>query len=135
MLAVLSLAKEIMAKQHLIIGSILAGMAVMLGAFGAHALEGTLEAFGRKDTYGTAVQYHMFHALGILAVALLMRYKEHRQLAITSYLFLSGVVLFSGSLYLLSVTNITTLGAITPIGGVMFIAGWVVLVIHLVRHH
>lgn len=124
-----------MGKKHLLTGSVLAVTAVGLGAFGAHALAETLETFGRKDTYDTAVQYHMFHALTILFVSILYKNGPHQLLTWTIRFFLSGTLIFSGSLYVLCITNITVLGAITPIGGILFIAGWVTLIIYALRHH
>lgn len=97
---------------------------VGLGAFGAHALEGLLERQGRVDTWETAVLYHLVHAAAMLALAL------RTPPAKTAFtLFLAGVIVFSGSLYLLSVTGAGWLGAITPLGGLAFLAGWGVLLI------
>lgn len=122
-----------MGKRHLIIGSILGALAVALGAFGAHGLEATLEANGRVDTFETAVQYHMFHTLAILMVGILMQQKTHQLLKLVSFLFLMGILIFSGSLYVLSITNLSVLGAITPLGGVSFIGGWILLIVYLVK--
>ncbi|WP_421869649.1 DUF423 domain-containing protein [Marinoscillum sp.] len=122
-----------MGKRHLIIGSILGALAVGLGAFGAHGLEDTLEANGRVDTFETAVQYHMFHTLAILMVGILMQQKTHQLLKLVSFLFLMGILIFSGSLYVLSITNLTVLGSITPLGGVSFIGGWILLIVYLVK--
>lgn len=124
-----------MGKQQLIIGSTLAGLAVILGAFGAHAFQPTLAAFGRTGTYDTAVQYHMFHAIGILITGILLRQNQHGLLKTASMLFLAGIIIFSGSLYVLSLTNITKLGMITPIGGIAFISGWILLVIAVVKNY
>lgn len=124
-----------MDKRYLITGSIFAVLAVVLGAFGAHALEGVLEANNRKETYDTAVQYHMFHALAILLVSLITKQKPHRLLNLSNVLFTIGIVVFSGSLYVLCITNQTFLGAITPIGGLCFIAGWLVLIYNLARNY
>jgi len=103
-------------------------LAVCLGAFGAHGLQGLLDAYS-TSVYEKAVFYHFIHALGILAVPLLLRAGLISQAAAawTGWLLLAGIVLFSGSLYLLAITGVRTLGAITPFGGVSFIAAWVVL--------
>ena len=108
--------------------------AVIFGAFGAHALRGRLDA-GSLDIYRTAVEYHFFHALGILAVASLARSGAITPAAQTrvGWLLLIGIVIFCGSLYTLAISGVRILGAITPIGGVAFIAGWVLLAYEAMR--
>lgn len=122
-----------MDKQYLLTGSILGMLAVGLGAFGAHALEGVLMANNRTETYDTAVQYHMFHALAVFFTGLLGQNRPHRLINMAGLLFTLGTVIFSGSLYVLSITNLTILGAITPIGGLCFIAGWIFLIYYFFR--
>ncbi len=123
-----------MGRQFLILGTISGGLVVAIGAFGAHALHPLLSANGRLDTFETAVQYHMFHTISLLITGLMVKNeKTHRLLMWVGYLFLFGILIFSGSLYVLSVTNITLLGAITPIGGLAFIAGWLLLAVYLIR--
>lgn len=99
-------------------------LAVALGAFGAHALEGLLEASRRTETWKTAVQYHLAHSAALLAVA--VAGAGFRRAAC---LWLAGTVLFSGSLYLLCVTGMKWLGAITPFGGLFLLAGWIALLV------
>jgi uncharacterized membrane protein YgdD (TMEM256/DUF423 family) len=99
-------------------------LAVALGAFGAHALKGTLAANAMTDVWNKAVLYHFVHALALLVLAVLPVTSRS-----ASTLFLSGIVLFSGSLYLLALTNVKWLGAITPLGGLCFLAGWILLVV------
>jgi uncharacterized membrane protein YgdD (TMEM256/DUF423 family) len=109
-------------------GSILLALAVVLGAFGAHGLRDRLDAYSMA-VYEKAVFYHFIHALGLLIVSFLPRTGTFSEFA-TNWvcgLLLAGIVIFSGSLYLLAVTGNRMLGAITPIGGVSFIAGWLVL--------
>jgi uncharacterized membrane protein YgdD (TMEM256/DUF423 family) len=106
------------------IGSLLMFLGVSLGAFGAHALRGKLDVYG-IDIFKTAVLYHFIHAIGILIVGVLS--KENSNLNLAALFFILGIVLFSGSLYLLSVTGIKWLGAITPLGGLAFLAGWLYL--------
>ncbi|HEV3199651.1 MAG TPA: DUF423 domain-containing protein [Bryobacteraceae bacterium] len=109
-------------------GSILLALAVVLGAFGAHGLRDHLDAYS-MGVYEKAVFYHFIHALGLLIVSFLPRTGTFSEFA-TNWvcgLLLAGIVIFSGSLYLLAVTGNRMLGAITPIGGVSFIAGWLVL--------
>lgn len=110
-------------------------LAVALGAFGAHGLKNRLEAYS-LSVYEKAVFYHFIHALGILLVALLARTSAISVGAQTrvGWLLLIGVILFSGSLYALAISGIRLLGAITPIGGIAFIVGWLVLFYELVRH-
>lgn len=116
-----------MSNPKLIIGlaSLLLAIGVIAGAFGAHALKSTLSP-ERMETWQTAVQYHVWHALGLLLVALIA---SHFQIDIrwVSILLLGGILIFSGSLYALCFSGISWLGAITPIGGVAFIAGWLLL--------
>ncbi|MBO9596882.1 MAG: DUF423 domain-containing protein [Cohnella sp.] len=109
------------------IGALAAMLSVALGAFGAHALKDELSS-DMMDVYQTGVQYHMFHAIGILLVGMLMERLPRPRLALWSArLLLAGVVLFSGSLYALALSGVEALGAITPLGGVAFIAGWICL--------
>ncbi|WMN07171.1 DUF423 domain-containing protein [Marivirga arenosa] len=116
-------------KLIIIIGSISGAISVILGAFGAHALKDSLTASGRLDTYETAVKYQMYHSLALILLGMLMLQFQHKFLNYASYLFLIGMVIFSGSLYLLCATGITKLGAITPIGGLFLIAAWVLMAI------
>ncbi len=116
-----------MQKSLIISGAILGAIAVILGAFGAHALKETLAASGRLDTYETAVKYQMYHSLALLLLGALLTHFDHKFLNYAGYAFIVGIVIFSGSLYALCATGITKLGAITPIGGVFLIAGWVLL--------
>jgi uncharacterized membrane protein YgdD (TMEM256/DUF423 family) len=108
------------------IGGLLLASAVALGAFGAHGLEAILEANGRTATYETAVKYHFYHGLGILLIGILKKlYKKGYEWACKT--MLAGVLIFSGTLYILSLSNITWLGAITPIGGVLLILAWILV--------
>jgi len=107
------------------IGALAAMLSVVLGAFGAHLLEDRLTA-DALDVYDTGVQYHMFHSVGILLIALLIDRLPSPKLAIwAARLHLIGIILFSGSLYVLAFSGVKILGAITPLGGVAFIAGWI----------
>ncbi|SMO63801.1 DUF423 domain-containing protein [Gracilimonas mengyeensis] len=113
------------------IATLLLAIAVAAGAFGAHALKNTLTP-ERLDTWETAVQYHAWHALGLILVALIGAYFQVNIMWPAS-LLLAGILIFSGSLYTLCLSGIGWLGAITPIGGVAFIAGWIVLAIQFFR--
>ena len=114
------------------VGAILGALAVSLGAFGAHALRATLEASGRADTFETAVKYQFYHAIMLVVVGLLMQRAgadAARWLGWSGYAFIGGVLIFSGSLYTICFTGITKFGAVAPIGGLLLIAGWVLLLI------
>lgn len=116
-----------MTKLFLCISAINGFLAVALGAFGAHGLKGKL-AENLFSAYETGVQYHFYHTLALLGVALLMqRFQESTALLVSGWLFIGGILLFSGSLYGLALGGSKILGPITPIGGVCFLAGWVAL--------
>ena len=112
-----------MVKSWIIYGSLFSLLAIVLGAFGAHGLKNVLDDYG-KEIYNKAVFYHFIHAISILIVAILQNQFDNINLSLSVYLFISGIIIFSGSLYLLSITNIRWLGSITPLGGFSFIIGW-----------
>jgi uncharacterized membrane protein YgdD (TMEM256/DUF423 family) len=113
------------AKQIIQTSAIFGAIAVGIGAFGAHGLKDILAETGRLETFETAVKYHFYHSLAILMVGILSIIKpDWKQLSTAAILMSIGILIFSGSLYVLSLTGITWLGAITPLGGVAFIAGW-----------
>lgn len=110
-------------KLALVLGSLSGFIAVGLGAFGAHALKDLL-GVERMTIYETANRYQFYHTFAIFVSAILYSIYQERKFLISSYLFTIGIVFFSGSLYALSLSGIRILGAITPIGGVLFLAGW-----------
>lgn len=113
-----------MARLFITLGALAGLLAVAFGAFGAHALRGRLDDYAR-DIFETAVQYHFYHSLALLAVGLLaVSVPDSSLLRSGGWLFVIGLFLFSGSLYALSLTGVKWLGAITPLGGLAFIAGW-----------
>ncbi len=113
-----------MAKLFITLASLSGMLAVVLGAFGAHGLRGRLDDYA-MGVYETAVQYHMYHSLALLAVGVIALGQPHTAMLKSSgWLFLVGILIFSGSLYLLALTGVKWLGAITPLGGLAFIAGW-----------
>jgi len=116
-----------MKRTALISGAILGGLAVILGAFGAHYLSAFLEETGRHSTYDTAVKYQFIHALLLIVLGL---NGDKVQVKLPVYFALYGTIIFSGSLYLLIFTGITALGAITPIGGLLMILSWAFLAIN-----
>src|SRR5690349_15386337 len=122
-----------MEKTFLATGGTNALLAVALGAFGAHALKGRADA-EMLAVWHTAVEYQIFHALGLLAVGLVaMRLPQSRQLRWSGRLMLAGIVLFSGSLYALALTGERWVGALTPIGGFAFLAAWMLFVAAVLR--
>ena len=110
----------------LVIGAISGFLVVILGAFGAHGLKDILDEYG-KSIYEKAVLYHMFHTMAILVLGLIEKIQPEMQLSIAGWAFIFGIILFSGSLYVLAVTGFKWMGMITPFGGVFFIIGWVLL--------
>jgi uncharacterized membrane protein YgdD (TMEM256/DUF423 family) len=115
-----------MARHFIGIGAVSAFLAVAAGAFGAHALR-DLVSPDRLAVWETGARYQMYHALGLMVVAYVVAQKDAGPPRLAGWLFVAGTVLFSGSLYLLTLTGITLLGAITPLGGVAFLAGWLAL--------
>lgn len=112
-------------KSTIIIGAILGGLAVALGAFGAHALKNILLENQRVDTYELAVRYQFYHTLALLALAAVYDHVDDSKAGWARLAFIIGIIIFSGSLYILSLSGVTIWGAVTPIGGVALIAGWV----------
>jgi len=122
-----------MSKILLILGAVNAFLAVGLGAFGAHGLKGRLSA-DMMTVYQTAVQYHFYHALGLLLIGVMITlWPGTGLLKVAGWVMLAGIILFSGSLYFLSTSGIRWLGAVTPFGGLAFLIAWVMLVIVFLR--
>ena len=117
-----------MAKTFLLMGALAGALGVALGAFGAHGLRNRLTP-DMLAVFETGVRYHMYHALALVLVAALMARLDGWLIHAAGWSFAIGIVLFSGSLYLLAVTGVRILGAITPLGGVAFILGWAFLAI------
>ncbi|MBM4315854.1 MAG: DUF423 domain-containing protein [Deltaproteobacteria bacterium] len=116
-----------MAKCFLIVGSVFGFLSVALGAFGAHALKQKFNDY-QMGVFQTGVQYQFFHTLALFLVGVLfLKSPEVSLLKYAGYAFTFGIVIFSGSLYLLAATQVKVLGAITPIGGVSFLIGWAIL--------
>jgi uncharacterized membrane protein YgdD (TMEM256/DUF423 family) len=122
-----------MFKLFLIIGAVNAAIAVILGAFGAHGLEGKLSA-RMMEVYQTGVQYHFYHALGLIVIAFLAdKLPNSASVPWAGWVMLIGIILFSGSLYVLSTTGMTKLGMITPLGGMAFIISWILIIVAAVK--
>ncbi len=117
-----------MDKTLMFAGALMGGLGVAIGAFGAHGLRGRLSP-DMLAIFETAVRYHMYHSLAILATAALMPRIDGRATVIAGWSFVAGIVIFSGSLYALALTGVTTLGAITPVGGMAFLIGWAALAV------
>lgn len=115
------------AKLSLVAGAVFGFLSVALGAFAAHGLKHRLDDYA-KDIWSTAVFYQMFHALALIAVALLLsKQPQLLRLQWTAYFWISGIILFSGSLYILALIGVRWLGIFTPIGGVALLVGWLLL--------
>jgi len=121
-----------MNRKFLITGSFSAFIAVAAGAFGAHILKKHLE-IDMLQVFETAVRYQMYHALALIFTGLIMNSSPGRKVEIAGWLFITGTVLFSGSLYILSTTGVKWLGAITPLGGIAFLAAWLMLILHFLK--
>jgi uncharacterized membrane protein YgdD (TMEM256/DUF423 family) len=122
-----------MERLFFILGSLSGGLAVALGAFGAHVLEGRLAA-DLLANFETGARYQMYHALALLAVAWAVGRGAGSSLPVAAgWAFVAGSVLFSGSLYLMALTGWRWLGAVTPLGGVAFVAGWLCLLLAALR--
>lgn len=114
---------EAMERTFIFLGALAGLTGVGLGAFGAHGLRTRLSP-DMLAVFETGVRYHMYHALALMATATLMGRHSHTLLVAAGWFFTSGIILFSGSLYLLALTGIAALGIVTPIGGVAFLLGW-----------
>jgi uncharacterized membrane protein YgdD (TMEM256/DUF423 family) len=127
-----------MNKRIIIFASVFGVLAVVLGAFGAHGLKKLVSA-DELDTWHTAVQYQFYHTLALLFLSTFSRFRS-RAINAASWFFTAGILLFSGSLYLLSakdilnITNVSILGPLTPIGGLMFILGWISLLVATIKN-
>ena len=108
------------------LGALSAFISVAAGAFGAHALKQVLDT-DMLAVYHTAVDYQFFHSIGLIAIGVLHRTSPRHSHLVAAWAMLAGIIIFSGSLYILSITGIKWLGMITPIGGVSFLAAWLIL--------
>ena len=119
-------------KYWLAAGAILSGLAVGIGAFGAHGLKDRLVELKTQAIFETGSQYHMVHSLALLVLGLVAM-RSSINVNVAGWSFVIGILLFSGSLYALAMTGITKLGMITPLGGVAFLVGWAALAIAALR--
>lgn len=116
-------------RKLIIGGAVLAGLSVAIGAFGAHLLKVILIENGRSDTYELAVRYQFYHALALLAMAALSDKLHSPKLSWATLFITSGTIVFSGSLYILSLSGNPIWGAVTPVGGVLLLTGWMFLIL------
>ena len=114
-------------QQLILLASFFGATGVALGAFGAHGLSDLLEANGRLDTFHTGTLYHLVHVLAILGAAWVLSQYDNQFAVWAGYAFAIGILLFSGSLYILAIFNIPIMGAVAPLGGIAFILGWIFL--------
>jgi uncharacterized membrane protein YgdD (TMEM256/DUF423 family) len=115
-----------MSRKFGYLGAVLAGLSVAAGAFGAHSLKGIISV-DMLVVFETAVRYQMYHALALLVVSGMLNHLPERGLRVVGWCFVAGIVLFSGSFYVVALTSTRWVGAITPLGGVAYLAGWVTL--------
>ena len=120
-------------KTWLIIGALLAGLSVLVGAFGAHGLKSRVTPLD-LGIFETGVKYQMYHSLGLILIGIIGFFFRHDILTIPAILLFFGTIIFSGSLYLIVLTNLRWLGAVTPIGGIFLVLGWILLSVNLFRH-
>jgi uncharacterized membrane protein YgdD (TMEM256/DUF423 family) len=118
-------------KWSLLSGLLLAMFGVMIGAFGAHALREMLIETGRQSVFETAVRYQMYHAFALIICGMLSKQFTTLRLSLASTCFVIGALLFCGSLYVLCLTGVSGFGAVTPVGGLFFLAGWVLAIIQV----
>ena len=121
------------AKTMIVCGAVLAGLAVVLGAFGAHGLEDSLVEHNQAANYETAVRYQMYHALALLLVGILAERRSTSTLRVAGWCFVTGAFMFCGALYGVALARISQLGMVAPVGGVLLIAGWAALAVSALR--
>jgi len=121
-----SMRRMLNSSQLLVLGSFFAGCAVAAGAFGAHFLKGSLDT-SMLAVFETAARYHMYHALGLCIVAWAVDRWPEKRFESAGWLFMVGILLFCGSLYAMSLSGTRWLGAVTPLGGMAFLTGWILL--------
>ncbi|MDP6152605.1 MAG: DUF423 domain-containing protein [Phycisphaeraceae bacterium] len=117
-----------MTRTFFILGSVFGMTAILAGTFGAHGLEQTVTP-ALLETFDTGVRYHMYHALALIGVAWACEHFGGKLPVAAGWLFVIGIIVFAGSLYLLAITGARWLGMITPIGGVAFVVGWLLLIV------
>lgn len=122
-----------MSRQFVWLGAVFAALSVAAGAFGAHSLKSIIPA-DMLAVFETAVRYQMYHALALLIVGGMFKHLPEQNIRVSGWCFVAGIVLFSGSLYVIALTGTRWVGAITPLGGAAFLAGWIALASNLWRN-
>lgn len=121
-----------LAKRSLVLGSLLLALAVLIGAFGAHGLKSMVDA-DKLVTFETGVRYHFFHAFGLMILGILQQMFQNLRLNVSMYSFLVGILLFSFNCYFYVLSGMKMFAMIVPVGGVLFVLGWVVLLVRLLK--
>lgn len=121
-----------LAKRSLVLGSSLLAIGVLIGAFGAHGLKNMVEA-DKLVTFETGVRYHFYHAFGLIIVGMLQQMFQDLRLNVSLYSFFVGILLFSFNCYLYVITGIKAFAMIVPVGGILFVVGWVVMTVKLLK--
>lgn len=121
-----------LAKKSLVLGSALLALAVLIGAFGAHGLKNLVEP-EKLVTFETGVRYHFYHAFGILILGVLQQLFQNVRVNLSLYSFFVGILLFSFNCYLYVITGIKTFAMIVPVGGLLFVLGWIVLSVKMLK--
>lgn len=121
-----------LAKRSLVLGSLLLALAVLIGAFGAHGLKSMVDA-DKLVTFETGVRYHFFHAFGLMILGILQQMFQNLRLNVSMYSFLVGILLFSFNCYFYVLSGMKMFAMIVPVGGVLFVLGWVVLLVKLLK--
>ena len=121
------------AKYFLVIGSLSMALSIAAGAFGTHALKETL-APNLLNAFQTSVNYHMFHSIALLLIGILLNHTQEKLICISGLVMLLGLTLFSGSLYALSLSGVTQLGIVTPIGGIYLIISWLLITSCMIKY-
>jgi uncharacterized membrane protein YgdD (TMEM256/DUF423 family) len=121
-----------LAKRSLVIGSALLALAVLIGAFGAHGLKNMVEA-DKLVTFETGVRYHFYHAFGLIVLGLIQQNFQDLRLNVSMWSFVVGILLFSFNCYFYVLTGVKIFAIIVPIGGILFVLGWIMLTIKLLK--
>lgn len=121
-----------LAKRSLVLGSLLLALAVLIGAFGAHGLKSLVDA-DKLVTFETGVRYHFFHAFGLMIIGILQQMFQNLRLNVSMYSFLVGILLFSFNCYFYVLSGMKMFAMIVPVGGLLFVLGWIVLLVRLLK--